>query len=111
MINAKLKQLAKDNPTQFIQLINSIQDIHALADYIEILGEEISDEVLVLPLFKRLLKHVHLLVREAALTAISNFYINKPIPKDILDRVKAISNSDPSSEIRDLAIDLLKELK
>lgn len=100
------RQLAKSNPTELIQLINNISNIPLLVSIVEVL-DEIDDESLVLPVFKRLLKHIHAQVREGALTALFSFYKNKKLPIDILDRVKTISKSDPSPDVRDYASDLL----
>ena len=108
MNETQIKQLAK-NPKDLIQVINNISNIKELSTAIEVLGEEVKDEALILPILKRFLKHVHLKIRESALLAVSTFYDNKKLNPDILSRVMTISKSDPSSDIRDYATDILRE--
>lgn len=107
---AQLKQIAQDNPEELIQIITSyISDVQILVPAIEILAETKIGENLILPVIKRLLRHIHASVRESALIAVSSFYIDKELPVDILDRVKIISKSDPSSIVKSCAADILED--
>lgn len=109
---SQLKQLSENNPEELAKLINNnISEIFILSDALELLGESSIDESIVLPIFKRMLKHIHVNIRESALLAISSFYINKKPDVDILDRVKNISKNDPSYDLRDLATDCLKKFE
>jgi hypothetical protein len=77
---------------------------------VEILGEEVKDEKIVLPIVIKLLKHIHVLIRESAIICVMTFYMEKSPPPDIIDRLKIIAQNDPSSDLRDLAKDSLKDL-
>jgi hypothetical protein len=104
----QLKKLAKENPQELIKLINnSEKDIVILTFGAEIIGEEFEDELVVLPIFKRLLKHIHALVRESAMIGISSFYFGKQLPEEIRNRLEDISKSDPSPVLKEYASDLL----
>ena len=106
----QLKALASNNPKELIRILNSPQaDVSTLTFGAEILGGEIKDEELVLPVFRKLIKHVNAIVREGSLIGIEAFYSSAKPPQDILDRLKAMANSDPSPAIKDLAKDLVKE--
>ena len=109
----QLQSLAKNNQQELINIINSNNiNISTLTMAVEILGEKISDEILVLPIFKRLLKHIHADVRESTILAILSFYSNnKVIPIDIFNKLKIIVKSDPSPNVRDCCCDLLNTLK
>jgi hypothetical protein len=108
----QLKSLAKTNPKELARVITSPNaDAHMLTSGAELLGEEVSDERIVLPALRQLLKHVHALVREGALTGLSSFYMGRKPPQDVLDRLQIISNSDPSPDLRDYAESLLKDFE
>ena len=107
----QLKQLAKNNPEEFLQIINNMSDVFTLTFAVEIMGEEITDESRMLPIIRRLLKHIHALVREGALYAVSSFYGNKKPPTDILERMKVMSQVDPSPGVKECASDLLKDFE
>jgi hypothetical protein len=107
----QLKVLAKEDPQQLVKILNNLDktDITTLTFGAEVLGEEVSDETIVLPIFKKLLKHIHALVREGAMLGVSSFYADKAPPADILDRLKIISTNDPSPMLKEYAKDLLKD--
>ena len=108
----QIRQLAKTQPQEAVKLLSGCaNDISTITDIVEILSEEVSDETIMLPLFKRLLKHVHVLVRESTILGISNFYIDKKLPTDILNKLESISKSDPSSDLREFSSDMLKNFK
>ncbi len=106
-----LKKLAQTNPQELIRVLtNHKQDIHTLTFGAEILGEEIKDEVLALPVFKKLLKHINATVREGAIIGLTAFYCNKSLPVDIQKQLKIMANADPSAIIKELSQDLLNEM-
>ena len=108
----QIRQLAKTKPQELIKLLSgSANDISLLTDIVEILSEEVSDEVIMLPVFRRMLKHVHVLVRESTILGISNFYIDRTPPPDIVNRLETISKSDPSTDLKEFASDILKSFK
>jgi hypothetical protein len=108
----QLTTLAQNNPKELAQLLSSPNaDIRMLASGAEILGGESSDEEVVLPVFKRLLKHVNAIVREGAVLGVSSFYIDKIPPLDILNRLNEMADNDPSPTIKDTAKLLLKDYK
>lgn len=104
----QLKLLAKDNPKELARIITSpYGDVNTSTLGAEILGEEVSDETLVLPALKILIKNNHALVRESAMIGISAFYSDRSPPRDILDILKSISNIDPLPSNKELAKDLI----
>ena len=109
----KLQELAQTDPQELIKIINNHYrtDIKTMALAIEILGEEVEDETIILPVVIKLLKHVHVLLREGAILCALSFYAEKklPFPQEIADRLKFISQNDPSGDVRDLASDTLKD--
>ena len=108
----QLVTLAKTNPKELIRsLISPNADIHMLISGAEILGEEVTDEVLVLPVFRQLLKHVNATVREASAIGISSFYLEKKPPQDILDKLKVMSANDPSPNLKDYIRTILKDFE
>lgn len=109
MINEKqLRALAKSNPKELARIITSPNvDIKMSTLGAEILGEEITDETIVFPTLKILLKNNHTLVRESAMIGISAFCNNIAPPVDILDVLTYISNHDPWATNKDLAKDLI----
>ena len=107
----QLKAFVQDNPKELARIITSPSaDTHMLTVGAELLGE-VSDERIVLPALRQLLKHIHVLVREGAMTGISSFYIDKRPPADIIDRLTIIAKSDPAPSLRDYAESLLKDFE
>lgn len=105
----QLINLAKNNPKELVRILNSPGvNITTLTFGAETLGGEVLDEELVLPTLTHLLKHVHVVVREGALMGISAFYFGKIPPPEILSKLVAISNNDPSPTIRTDAKNLLQ---
>jgi hypothetical protein len=105
----QLSTLAKNNPKELIRIITSPNsDVHALTFGAELLGE-VSDEGLVLPALRRLLKHVNAVVREGAMNGLSTFYVEKKPPQDVLDRLQKMAVDDPSPDCKNLATSLLEE--
>jgi len=107
--SAQLKVIAKNNPEDLVKIINNSSNITILTFGIEVLSAEVENEDLVLPVLKRLLKHIHALVRESSMLGISSFYLDKKPPIEILERLKVISNTDPSPVLKEYAKDLLKD--
>ena len=106
----QLKTIANTNPKELIRILNSPHtDINTLTFGIEILGGEVSEEELVLPVIRKLIKHVNAVVREGALIGIQAFYTASKPPQDILDKLSIMKDVDPSPAIKDLANDLLKD--
>lgn len=105
----QLTSLAKTNPKELAKILNSPDaDTYTLTFGAELLGGEVTDEELVLPVIRRLLKHINALVREGAVLGASSFYCDKKPPQDILDRLTVMSNSDPSPPLRIEAKSLLE---
>lgn len=110
--NKQLIQLAQTNPQEFVRFLTSHNnDIKLLTAGAEILGLEITDELLVNPVFRILLKHVNALVREAACIGVSSFYVNKKPPQDIVEKIKLMSTTDPSLIVRDYSESLLQDFE
>lgn len=107
----QLKTLAQSNPKELVRVITSPNaDTHMLTVGAEFLGEA-SDERVALPAFRQLLKHVHALVREGAMTGLSAFYLEKSPPQDILDKLALMAKTDPSPNLREYAQSLLEDFK
>ena len=107
----QLKSLAQSNPKELARVITSPNaDTHMLAVGAELLGES-TDERVVLPAFRQLLKHVHALVREGAMTGLSTFYLERKPPQDILERLALMIKNDPSPNLREYAQSLLKDFE
>jgi hypothetical protein len=107
----QLKILAQTNPRELARVITSPNaDTHMLAYGAEILGD-ISDERIVYPALRQLLKHVHALVREGAMTGISSFYAERKPPQDILERLRFMTKSDPSPNLKEYAQQLIKDFE
>ena len=103
-----LQNLAKTSPQEIINIINkNNSDIKTITEAIEILGEEKVEEALILPVLKRLLRHIHAQVRESTILAISSYY-QKELPKEILDRIKIMVKADPSPIVRNCCEDVLE---
>lgn len=104
----QLRNLAQQNPQELIRLITSPNgDAKTLASGAEVLGEEVSNESIVTPILRQLLKHPHALVREGALNGVAAFFSEKPISRDILDRIRAIAKSDPLNTNKEIAADII----
>jgi hypothetical protein len=86
-------------------------DIHMLAFGAELLGAEVMDETIVLPALRRLLKHIHALVREGAMNGVSSFYMERKPPQDVLDRLRIMAHADPSPTIKEYSQALLKDFE
>lgn len=108
---AQLNALAKDNPKELARILSSPNaDVRTLTFGAELLGGDVKDEELVLPVLRRLLKHFNAIVREGAMLGTSAFYLdNKKPPQDIIDRLRTISKSDPSPANRDCAGSILED--
>lgn len=105
----QLTTMATTQPLKLVQILNSPNaDIQVLVSGAEILGAELKDEELVLPTLKKLLSHINVLVREASIIGIIEFYTTKQPPTDILDKLTYISKFDPSAALREYADDAIK---
>lgn len=108
---AQLIDLAQNSPQELSRILTSPNaDIKMLVAGAELLCEETTDETLVLPVIRWLLKHTHALVRESAMIGVTGFYEKKKPPQDVINRLKIISNSDPSAELKSYAKDLLESI-
>jgi len=106
----QLNTLAKDNPKELARILSSPNaDVRTLTFGAELLGGEVKDEELVLPVFRRLLKHFNAIVREGAMLGVSAFYMDKKPPQEIMERLRIISKSDPSPANRDCAGSLVED--
>ena len=106
----QLKMLASSNPKELVRILNSSNvDNSTLTFGAEILGGEVKEEELVLPVLRKLLKHVNAVVREGSMIGLEAFYGDKTPPQDIVDRLKVMSCGDPSPTLKEMAKDLLKE--
>lgn len=107
----QLKALVDTNPKELARVITSPNsDTHLLAVGAELLGD-VTDERIVLPALRQLLKHVHALVREGAMTGLSSFYLERKPPQDILERLRVMTKNDPSPDLREYAQSLLKNFE
>lgn len=107
---AQLTQLAQSNPKELARILTSPNaSTQTLTFGAEILGGEVKDEEIVLPVLRKLLKHVNAIVREGAAIGISSFYLEKKPPQDILDRLKVMASNDPSPAIRDTAKSMIED--
>lgn len=108
----QLSSLAKNNPKELSRILTSSNiHVNVLTFGAEILGGEVKDESLILPVFRILLKHINATVREGTLIGISAFYTEGKPPQDILDRLKVMSMSDPSPTLKEQAQDLVNKFK
>lgn len=104
----QLRNLAQQNPKELIRIITSPNgDAQTLSLGAEVLGEEISNETIVIPTLKQLLKHPHALVREGALNGVAAFFSDKPMVREILERLRFIAKSDPLSSNKETAVDMI----
>lgn len=107
----QLKTLAQNNPKELARILSSPNvDVHTLTFGAELLGD-IADERIVLPTLRQLLKHINAIVREGAVMGVSSFYMEKKPPQDIIERLRAIANSDPSPSLRGDAKAVLEDLE
>jgi hypothetical protein len=108
----QLTSLAHDNPKELMRILTSPDvDVATLTYGVEIMGGEVSDDELTLPVFRKLLRHVHAVVREGAMMGVSAFFSNKTLPQDLLDRLKVMAHSDPSPSNKAYARDLLDDFQ
>lgn len=106
----QLTQIAKTNPKELARILTSPNgDTRVLTFGAEILGGEVTDETIVLPVLRQLIKHVNAIVREGAAIGISSFYIDKKPPQDIIDRLKWMATNDPSPTMKDYAKSMLED--
>lgn len=103
-----MTQLAKSNPKELARILTSHNgDIQILTSGAEILGEEVDDEAIVLPIIRQLVKHVNAIVREGVCIGLSSFYLEKRPPQDILDKLRTMSINDPSPTLKHYARTML----
>lgn len=108
----QLSELAKTNPKELARiLISPNANIRMLTFGAEILGGEVEDETIVLPVLRMLVKHVNAIVREGAAIGISCFYSSTKPPQDILDRLKVMSTNDPSPSLREQSKSMLEDFE
>lgn len=106
----QLKSLAHSNPKELARILTSPNaNTRMLTFGAEILGDEVKDGEIVIPVLRQLLKHVNAIVREGAVIGITAFFADKKLPQDILDRLKVMSSNDPSPTLKEMAKDLIKE--
>lgn len=104
-----IKQLVISNPKELAKILTNSNVNNSLLSFgVEMLGEEISDKEITLPVFKKLLKHANALVRESAVIGTFAFFNNQPIDTDILELLNIIKLNDPSFTIKNLVKDLLE---
>jgi len=108
----QLTQLSQTNPKELARLLISPNaDIRMLTSGAEILGGEVKDEEIVLPVLRMLLKHVNAIVREGACIGISSFFMDAKPPQDVLDRLRVMANSDPSPSLKEYAKTLIEDFR
>lgn len=107
----QLTEIYKKSPNNLAKLLLQSSNVHTISDGIEILSNECSDEDVVLPVLKKFLSHIHVLVREAACNAVSSFYSASSPPEEIIGKLKTMSETDPSGIIKSLATDILGNIK
>lgn len=105
-----LTELAQTNPKELARILTSSSvNTRVLTFGAEILGGEVTDETIVLPVFRMLIKHVNAVVREGAAIGISSFYSSIKPPQDILDRLKVMAENDPSPALRETCQGIIKD--
>ena len=108
----QLNDLVSSDPKELVRiLISPDVDVKTLTCGVEILGGEVSDEELTYPVFRKLLRHMNASVREGAMSGVAAFFTNKKPPRDILDRLRVMSVSDPSPTNKECAKILLDNLE
>ena len=106
----QLFQLSQTNLNEFIKILNKSTTSNVELTFgAEILGTEIKDEKIVLPILKKLLNHLSSLVREGAIIGITSFYINIKPPAEILEKLQQMSKNDPSPTLKSYAKEVLEE--
>lgn len=106
----QMKAMATSNPQKLAKILSSPDaDTHTLTFGAELLGEEVTNEELVLSVLRRLLKHVNAVVREGAVAGIASFYYERKPPQDILNRLAEMKLNDPSPAIKDYAASLMED--
>lgn len=107
----QLKALAQDNPKELARILTSPNtDSPTLTFGAELLGD-VSDEQIVLPTLRQLLKHLNAIVREGAMMGLSSFYMEKKPPQDIIDRLRIMAKSDPSANNKEFAGTVLEQFE
>lgn len=107
----QLIDLARNNPKELARILVSPDvDTKLLATGVEILAGENPDEDIILPVFRKLLKHMNAIVREGALLGIAAFCSTKKPPRDILDRLNVIASNDPLLANKKTAKSLIEDL-
>ena len=102
----------KKNPKELARILSSSNsDVYSLTMGAEILGSEVKDEDIVVPVFRRLLKHINAVVREGSMIGISAFYVDKKPPQDILTHLLKMSTDDPSPVCKNFALTLISDYK
>jgi hypothetical protein len=108
----QMMAMAQNNPAELAKILSSPDaDVHTLTFGAELLGEEVTDETLVLPVLRRLLKHFNAIVREGAVAGVASFYYEKMPPQDILDRLEEMRKGDPSPSIKEYISSLMEDFK
>lgn len=110
----QLESLLHKDPQALFRILNNPNaTVRTLSFGIELLGNETKneDEELVLPLFRKLIKHVNAMVRESAVIGVSSFYIDRLPPVDILDSMKNMMVHDPSNNVREYIETVLKDFE
>jgi hypothetical protein len=107
----QLKNMAQSSPKELAQILTSPNaDVHTLTFGAELLGD-VPDERIVLPALRMLLKHVNAVVREGAMMGLSAFYMERKPPQDIIDRLRAMTKTDPSPSNKEFAGTILKDFE
>jgi hypothetical protein len=107
----QLKALAQSNPKELARiLISPNADTHTLTFGAELLGE-VTDERIVLPTLRQLLRHVNAVVREGAMMGLSSFYMERKPPQDVIERLRAMAKGDPSPSNKEFADTILKDFE
>lgn len=107
----QLKTMAQNSPKELARILTAPNaDVHTLTFGAEILGD-ISDEQIVLPTLRQLLKHVNAVVREGAMMGLSSFYMERKPPQDIIERLRVMNKADPSPSCKEFAGTLLKDFE
>lgn len=108
----QLSALAQSNPKELARILSSPStNTRILTFGAEILGGEVQDEALVLPVLRQLLKHINAVVREGAMLGVSSFFVGKKLPSDILDKLKTMAVSDPSPALKEFSKSLLQDFR
>lgn len=77
----QLKAMVQNNPKELVRLLTSPNaDTHLLTFGAELLGGEVTDESMVLPTLRQLLKHINAVVREGAMIGISSLHGEEAAP-------------------------------